>query len=77
MELKIKILEIVKEFADEVPEDTSIDLIGSGVIDSMAIMNILTSVEDEFGIEVAVKDISKKSFKSIDCIAEMINKYLK
>ncbi|MBO5341825.1 MAG: hypothetical protein J6A73_03955 [Lachnospiraceae bacterium] len=76
MDIKSKIIEIVREFAENVPDETGINLVERGIIDSMMIMNLLTSLEDEFDFETEVKDISRTNFESIDKMAEMVNRYI-
>lgn len=76
MDIKSKIIEIVREFAEDVPDETDINLVERGIIDSMMIMNLLTSLEDEFDFETEVKDISRINFESIDKMAEMVNRYI-
>lgn len=76
MEIKNTILEIVREFAEDVPNETYINLVEIGIIDSMMIMNLLTSLEDEFDFETEVKDISQANFESIDKMAEMVSRYI-
>lgn len=74
MENKIK--EIMAEFMEKVPEDVHYNLIEERLMDSMMMINLLTAIEDEFGIEIEVKDISKDNFMSISAIAQMIKKYV-
>lgn len=76
MDIEVKVREIMSDFVDDIPEDVEFDLVESGLIDSMMVMNLLTTIEDEFDFEVDVKDISKNNFKSISSIVQMIQKYV-
>ena len=73
--MKDQIRGIVQEFAlGTVPEDTAVDLIESGIIDSLAIMSIFTALEDDFDIRIDGDDISKDNFQSVDTMAGLIEK---
>lgn len=75
-ELRNKVLGIIREFADDVPDDPSADLLEQGIINSLGIMNILSSLEADFDIEVDGDDITKTNFKSIDAMVAMVEKYI-
>lgn len=75
-DIKKTVIEVVKEFTETVPEETNANLIESGIVDSLMVMNILTSLEDEFDFEVEVQDISKNNFESIDRMTEMVSHYI-
>lgn len=76
MDIKNTIIEIVREYTEDVPNETNANLIELGIVDSMMIMNLLTSLEDEFDFETEVKDISQANFESIDKMAEMVSRYI-
>lgn len=76
MKIEEKVLEIIRNFTEEVPNETDADLIELGVMDSMMIMNLLTELEDEFDYVTEVGDISKQNFKTVDSISSMIKKYV-
>lgn len=49
--------------------DTGEDLLSSGVLDSLAILQLVSFVENRFGCNIPVEDIVYENFNSIDAIA--------
>ena len=49
--------------------DTSEDLLSSGVLDSLAILQLVSFVEKHFNCSIPVEDIVYENFNSIDAIA--------
>lgn len=45
------------------------DLLGSGVLDSLAILQLVSFVEKRFGCNIPVEDIVYENFCSVDAIA--------
>ena len=56
-------------------EITSIDadLVQTGILDSLALVELLTYIEKEFETEVSLDDIDIEDFNSIARIAEYVN----
>lgn len=55
----------------EVPSfDT--DLFDTGVLDSLAFVELLVQLEQEFGVTTSVDDLEADNFRSIACIADFI-----
>jgi len=48
------------------------DLLGSGLIDSLGIMRLITFVEEEFSIKVAPQDMTIENFESVDALGDYI-----
>lgn len=78
-EIKTKITGILKSKKVDIviPEDTSENLLDSGVIDSFDIVDLIGSLEMQFGIVVDGDDIVPENFESVDAIAGLVGKYLK
>lgn len=55
----------------EVPGD-DVDLFESGVLDSLAFVELLFSLERTFGIETSVGDLEPANFRTLACIAEFV-----
>jgi D-alanine--poly(phosphoribitol) ligase subunit 2 len=55
----------------EVPS-TDTDLFETGVLDSMAFVDLLFRVEQQFGVRVSIEDLEIDRFRSIDRIAEFV-----
>ena len=48
------------------------DLLGSGIIDSMAVMKLVMFLEETFGIEVEDEDIVPENFQNLNSIVEYV-----
>jgi acyl carrier protein len=59
--------------AVEVPSDDT-DLIGSGLIDSLALITMITEIEHEFGLELALDDLDVAQFRSVRTIADYLSR---
>ncbi len=55
----------------EVPS-TDTDLLGAGLLDSLALVDLLVNIEQEFGLVISLDTLEIDSFRSIDSIAEFI-----
>ena len=55
----------------EVGFDVDSNLYAAG-LDSMAIMQLLVLVEDEFGVEIAERDLTRHNFSTVRHLAELI-----
>ena len=70
--MKEKVLEIVKEIAPEVDFEKENALIDDGLLESFAIIQIVTSFMDEFDIDIDADDIEPENLNSIDAMCELI-----
>jgi acyl carrier protein len=48
------------------------DLLGSGIIDSMAVMKLVLLLEETFGIEVEDEDIIPENFETLNSLVEYV-----
>lgn len=69
-----KILDILNEINPGADFNGSDDLIGDGMIDSFAVINLVSELEDEFDVEISVKDVIKENFQSVKAIAALIER---
>ena len=69
MEDLLRILNEVKPDVDFTKED---DLIESGILDSLSIIQLVTKISDEFDVEITPLDLVPENFKSAETIYEMI-----
>jgi len=56
------------------PLATDVNLLGSGVIDSLMTMRLVTELEQRFDIMLAVEDFTHFNFDSVDAIAALVEK---
>jgi acyl carrier protein len=66
---------ITERFAGRAPEkfDDDYDLIDSGTIDSLFVMNLITYVEQQYKIEFGMNDMVPRHFKSVNALAAFVN----
>ena len=48
------------------------DLIGGGVLDSLAMVNLVTHLEQAYGVEVAPADLVPENFGSVRALAAFV-----
>ncbi len=62
-------------FADtlnlEVPS-VETDLVESGVLDSLTLIDLLLSLEQEFGVKISLEDVAIDNFRSISSITQFV-----
>lgn len=71
MEELIKILEEIKAGVDWEKET---DLIGSHILDSLKIVQLVGELNDEFDIDITPIDIVPENFKTVNAIYEMVKR---
>lgn len=72
-----RILEILAELRPEMDFETSEDFIEEGLIDSLDIVALMDTVEEEYGVVVPGEEIVSSHFKSVATIVDLINRYKK
>lgn len=55
---------------------TDTDLFKGGYVNSLFALEIVMYLEKEFKIKMKNKDITEKNFKTVEAIAETVEKYL-
>jgi acyl carrier protein len=67
---------ICAEFAPDIcPQDLpqDLDLIQSGVIDSLGVLKLVAFLEDECGLAIAPEELDAELYKSLDAIRSLIS----
>ena len=73
-----EITEILYEICgDERVFDRTTDLLESGILDSLAMIDLFSAIEDEFGVEIYPTRIDRSLLRTADSIRELIEKELK
>ena len=70
--MREKVLSILKEVNEEIPEYEGDALLEDGIIASLDVIEIVSALEDEFGIVIAAKNITKENFATVDSICAMV-----
>ena len=76
MEIEKKLREfLIREtFGGEAPTDfgPEFDLIESGRVDSLSTMNLVTHIEETYGIEFGINDIVPRNFRTLGTLTTFI-----
>ena len=76
MAIEEKVVSIIRKVSSGLPNDyKSLDLIMDGIIDSLAIMQMIGELDDTFDIELDVDDIIVENFNSVQHIVDLVNRY--
>ena len=65
---------INERFAGRAPEkfNDDYDLIDSGTIDSLFVMNLITYLEQQYRVEFGMNDMVPRHFKSVNALAAFV-----
>ena len=69
-----KLLEILEELKPGVDYKNESNLVDDGVMDSLTIVELISALEDEYGIEVTMEEFIPENFKSMQSIYDMIQR---
>jgi acyl carrier protein len=73
VELHDKITRLLSEKVLIEASSIDTDLVETGLLDSLKLVELMTSLEDEFGITISFDEIEIDNFRSIASIAEYVN----
>jgi D-alanine--poly(phosphoribitol) ligase subunit 2 len=71
-----KIIEIIEKISGykNLRENRNIDLLENEILDSLAFIELLTALEDEFNIEIQPTQVSPDTWRSITSIANLVTR---
>ena len=67
-----KLIEILEDIKPGVDYETCDTLIDDGLLDSFAILSIVSELQDEFDIAITPADIIRENFNSARALWEMV-----
>jgi len=70
-----QIIHLLSERVHVVAPSADTDLMESGLLDSLTLVELMSSLEDQFGIHISFDDIEIDNFRSARKIAEFINQH--
>lgn len=72
--MKDKIIDIIVKvtYDTRVKEENDIDLIKSGILDSLGFINLISALEDEFDIEIQPTQIPSSTWRHVDSIENLV-----
>jgi acyl carrier protein len=68
-----QITRLLSEKVHIVPPSLEADLLESGLLDSLTLVELMSSLEEQFGIHISFDDIEIDNFRSVKNIAEFVN----
>ena len=68
------IIAILNELRPEFDFSESVNFIEEGMLDSFDVINLVDTLDNEFGISIDGSDILPKNFSSVDGIIELLKK---
>ena len=69
-----KLIEILEEIQDGVDYKTCTTLIDDGYLDSLAIISLVSEIEEEFDVQIPTVEIIPENFNSAQAIWNLIEK---
>ncbi|MBK7597454.1 MAG: acyl carrier protein [Acidobacteria bacterium] len=72
IELQNSIIRILSEKIHVEVPSVETDLMESGLLDSLTLVELMASLEEKFGISISFDDIELDNFRSVDRIAEFV-----
>jgi D-alanine--poly(phosphoribitol) ligase subunit 2 len=72
--MKEKIIDIIIRLTqyEQLRNNSEIDLIEEDILDSLAFIELITELEEEFEIEIQPTQIPSNTWRSVDNIVEMV-----
>lgn len=69
-----RMLEIIAEVCDDdvVRDERDVDLFAAGLLDSMAAIELLVAIEEEFGVEIAPTAVEREEMNSVNKIIAQV-----
>lgn len=69
-----KLLELLEEIDGDIDFKESHTLIDDGLLDSFAILEIVSEINDEFDVQIGASDIVPENFNSAEAMWNMIQR---
>lgn len=72
-----KIIEILVEVCgdESIKENSDIDLIENDILDSLAFIELISRLEEEFDIEIQPTQVNPNSWRTVKSIVELVKSY--
>lgn len=74
-----KIIEIIENVTgyDNLKENLDIDLLDNNIIDSLAFIELISALEDEFNIEIQPTQVDPNIWRSVNKISKLVEQLQK
>lgn len=69
-----KLLTILERICDDdvVREDLELDLVGEGLMDSIAVVELIVAIEEEFGVTLSPTEYEKEDWSTVRKIEKIL-----
>lgn len=74
--MKEKLMKVLEEINEEIVEDTSRDLLASGILDSFGIVEMVVDLEEAFDVVIDVDLVTPENFRTVNSIIELMESLL-
>ena len=73
-ELESKVLDMLEDICadDAVREERDVDLFDAGLLDSLAAIEVLVGIEENYGVEIAPTAVERKEMNTVNKIIDQI-----
>lgn len=73
-----KIIEIIEEVSgvQQIRENPEIDLLKNEILDSLAFIQLITTLEEEFDIEIQPTQIEPSTWRKVSSISKLVEQML-
>lgn len=71
-----RLRELLLRTLGSAPPAADVDLVETGAIDSLALVELLVAIEHEFGIRFASEELEIERFRSLDALTELVGSHL-
>ena len=75
--MKEKILSILNDMRPDIEFETEEGLISDGLLESFDLIQLIATLENEFGVEIGNRNITKENFDSLERIVSLMEKLQK
>lgn len=72
--MKQKIINMIKKINSDVIFEENSDLFAKGIIDSFAVVTLVSEIEEKFNIELEAEEIIPENFQTINAIMALVEK---
>ncbi len=69
-------IEVLQEVRDDVDFENCTTLIDDGILDSFSILQIISTLDDEYDVTIPASEIVPKNFNSAEALYEMVQRLL-
>ena len=75
--MREKLMKVLRDINKDIPDDSSVDLLKTRLLDSFDMVNLVSAIEENFEIELNPEDILPENFRTIGDIEKLVSRYKK